>query len=148
MLTSGSRLGAYEILSSIGAGGMGEVFRARDLKLAREGAIKVLPDAFASDQERLLRFQREAQLLASVSHPNVAGSFGLDGSHGVPEQVLELVPGETLADRLARGAIPMDDALGIASQVAAGVDEAQELGIMHRDLKPANIKVTPDGTVK
>ena len=148
MLTSGSRLGAYEILSSIGAGGMGEVFRARDLKLAREVAIKVLPDAFASDQERLLRFQREAQLLASVSHPNIAGIFGLEESNGVTALVLELVPGETLADRVARGPIPIDDALAIASQVASGVDAAHELGIIHRDLKPANIKVTPDGTVK
>src|SRR5688572_5714956 len=121
MLTPGSRLGAYEILSSIGAGGMGEVYRARDSKLAREVAIKVLPDAFASDQERLLRFQREAQLLASVSHPNIAGIHGLEESNGVTALVLELVPGETLADRLARGPIAVDEALAMAGQIASGV---------------------------
>jgi serine/threonine-protein kinase len=148
MIAPGSRLGPYELLSPLGKGGMGEVYRAKDLKLGREVAIKILPDQFASDPERLARFQREAQVLASLNHPNIAAIYGLEESDGTKALVLELVPGETLADRIARGPIRLDEALPIAKQIAEALEAAHEQGIIHRDLKPANIKITPDGVVK
>ena len=147
-LAPGTRLGPYEILSPLGAGGMGEVYRARDSKLNREVAIKVLPDLFASDPERLARFQREAQVLASLNHPNIAHIHGLEESGGARALVLELVEGETLAERIANGPIPVDEALGIARQIADALEAAHEKGIVHRDLKPANVKLTPEGKVK
>jgi serine/threonine-protein kinase len=147
-LAPGVRLGPYEIAMPLGAGGMGEVYRARDTKLNREVAIKVLPAEVAGDPERLSRFRREAQLLASLNHPHIAAIHGLEESDGKPFLVLELVEGEDLAQRLKRGAIPVDEALGIAKQIAEALEEAHEKGIVHRDLKPANIKVTPDGQVK
>ena len=147
-LTPGQRLGPYEITAPLGAGGMGEVFRARDTKLDREVAIKVLPAEVARDEERLARFRREAHLLAALNHPNIAAIHGLDEADGKPFLVLELVPGEDLAQRLKRGPIPLDEALPLARQVAEALEEAHEKGIVHRDLKPANVKVTPDGKVK
>src|SRR5512138_3453058 len=147
-LAAGTRLGPYEILSTLGAGGMGEVYRARDSKLKREFAIKVLPEALALDAERIARFQREAQVLASLNHPNIAAIYGVEETNGPLALVMELVEGPTLADRIAAGPIPLDDALPIAKQIAEGLEAAHERGIIHRDLKPANVKVTPDGTVK
>jgi serine/threonine-protein kinase len=147
-LTPGTRLGPYEITARLGAGGMGEVFRARDTKLNREVAIKVLPAELAQDRERVARFRREAQVLASLNHPNIAAIYGLEESGVVVALALELVEGEDLAERLKRGAIPVDEALGIAKQIAEGLEEAHEKGIVHRDLKPANVKVTKDGVVK
>ena len=147
-LSAGTRLGPYEILSALGAGGMGEVYRARDTKLDRAVAIKILPEAFAADTERIARFQREAKTLASLNHPNIAHIHGLEESNGVRALVMELVEGEDLAQRIARGAIPVDEALPIAKQIADALEAAHEQGIIHRDLKPANIKVRPDGTVK
>ncbi len=143
-LAPGNRLGSYEILSLIGSGGMGEVYRARDLKLKREVAIKILPDAFANDGERLARFQREAELLATLNHPNIAQIHGIE-EHAL---VLELVDGPTLADRIAQGPIPLEEAQPIAKQIANALEAAHERGIIHRDLKPANIKLTADGKVK
>ena len=124
------------------------MYRARDTKLNRDVALKVLPDSFASDPERLARFTREAQTLASLNHPNIGGIHGLEESNGVTALVMELVEGEDLAQRIARGAIPLDDALPIARQIAEALEAAHEQGIIHRDLKPANIKVRTDGTVK
>ena len=147
-LASGTRLGPYEIVSALGAGGMGEVYRARDTKLARDVAIKVLPAVFVSDPERVARFQREARTLASLNHPNIAAIYGLDESDDTAALVLELVEGPTIADRIARGPIPVDEALPIARQIAEALEAAHEHGIIHRDLKPANIKVRLDGTVK
>jgi serine/threonine protein kinase len=147
-LTIGSRLGPYEILSAIGAGGMGEVYRARDTKLNRNVALKILPDAFADDPDRLARFTREAQTLAALNHPNIAHVHGLEESGGVRALVMELVEGEDLAQRLVRGPIPLDEALPIAKQIAEALEAAHEQGIIHRDLKPANIKVRDDGAVK
>ena len=147
-LTSGSKLGVYEILSPLGAGGMGEVYRARDTKLGREVAIKVLPEAFSNSEEKLARFEREARLLASLNHPNVATLYGLEKEDGVPFLAMELVEGETLGERIGRGSIPLDEALPFFTQIAAGLEAAHEKGIVHRDLKPANIKVTPEGKVK
>ena len=147
-LAPGTRLGPYEITGQIGAGGMGEVYRARDTKLDRAVAIKILPEAFAADTERIARFQREARTLASLNHPNIAHIHGLEESNGVRALVMELVEGEDLAQRIARGAIPVDEALPIAKQMADALEAAHEQGIIHRDLKPANIKVRPDGTVK
>jgi serine/threonine protein kinase len=147
-LAAGTRLGPYEILSAIGAGGMGEVYRARDTKLGRDVAIKVLPDLFARDPERLARFEREAKTLASLNHAHIAQIYGLDESSGVRALVMELVEGPTLADRLAHGPIPLAEALPIARQIADALEAAHEQGIIHRDLKPANIKVKDDGTVK
>src|SRR6202795_2514167 len=147
-LTSGARLGLYEILSALGAGGMGEVYRARDTTLNRDVAIKVLPESFANDPDRLARFQREAQVLASLNHPNIAHIYGLEQSVGVRALVMELVEGEDLSQRIARGRISIDAALPIAKQIAEALAAAHEQGIIHRDLKPANIKVRPDGTVK
>jgi eukaryotic-like serine/threonine-protein kinase len=154
-LSAGSRLGAYEIAGLIGAGGMGEVYRARDTRLKRDVALKILPDSFATDPERLARFQREAEVLASLNHSRIAAIYGLEESDASPGSgqavralVMELVEGPTLADRIAQGPIPVDDALSIARQIAEALEAAHEQGIIHRDLKPANIKVRPDGTVK
>jgi serine/threonine-protein kinase len=148
-LVSGTRIGPYEVISAIGAGGMGEVYRARDSKLNRDVAIKILPHAFAADPERVARFRREAQVLASLNHPNIAHIYGLEESADGPiALVMELAEGPTLADRLAYGPISLDDALPIARQIADALECAHEQTIVHRDLKPANIKVRPDGTVK
>jgi serine/threonine protein kinase len=146
----GTRLGSYEITGAIGAGGMGEVFRARDTRLHRDVAIKVLPELFATDPERLTRFEREATTLASLNHPNIAQIYGLEsvGATGERALVMELVEGETLAERVSRGPVPIDEALPIARQIADALEAAHDGGIIHRDLKPANIKVRPDGTVK
>ena len=144
----GSTLNHYRIEEKIGAGGMGEVYRATDSKLGREVAIKVLPDAFAKDPERLARFDQEARLLASLNHPHIAAIYGLEESDGVRFLVLELVPGETLAERIAQGPLPLDEAFTLCRQIAEALEAAHERGIIHRDLKPANVKVTPDGKVK
>jgi len=138
----------YRVTGKLGSGGMGDVYRARDTKLNREVAIKVLPEGFAQDAERVARFQREAQVLASINHPNIAAIYGLEESNGAHALVLELVEGPTLADRIAAGPIPIAEALPIARQIAEALEYAHEKGIIHRDLKPANIKVTPDGAVK
>ena len=154
-LTPGSRLGVYDILAAIGEGGMGQVFRARDTKLNRDVALKVLPDSFANDADRLARFTREAQTLAALNHPNIAAIYGLEespstsvGQAGVRALVMELVEGDDLSQRIARGALPLDEALPIARQIAEALEAAHEQGIIHRDLKPANIKVRADGTAK
>jgi serine/threonine-protein kinase len=147
-LLIGSRLGPYEILSAIGAGGMGEVYRARDTKLGRDIAIKVLPDAFARDFARMSRFGREAKLLASLNHPNIASIYGLEDSGSTHALVMELAEGPTLADRIKQGPIPIDEALPIARQMADALEYAHEKSVIHRDLKPANIKVAVDDTVK
>ena len=147
-MKSGTQLGSYEILSPLGKGGMEEVWRARDSKLGREVAIKTLPEEFAKDEERLARFEREAKLLASLNHPNIATIHGLEEHNGTRFLVLELVEGDTLADRLKRGAIPVEESLKLALQIAEALEAAHEKGVIHRDLKPANIKVTPDGKVK
>jgi eukaryotic-like serine/threonine-protein kinase len=147
-LASGTKMGPYEIRSPLGAGGMGEVYRARDVKLGRDVALKVLPGSFANDSDRMARFQREAQVLASLNHPNIAAIYGLEESGGVRALVMELVEGPTLADRLQRGALPLEDALSVARQIAEALEAAHEKGITHRDLKPANVKVKPDGMVK
>ena len=147
-LSAGTRLGTYEILAPIGAGGMGEVYRARDAKLGREVAIKVLPGQFSKDRERLARFEREARLLASLNHPNIATLHGFEESNDIRFLVMELVKGETLGERLARGPIPLDEALPLFEQIASGLHAAHEKGVIHRDLKPANIKITPDGVPK
>jgi serine/threonine protein kinase/Tol biopolymer transport system component len=148
-LRTGTQLGPYEILSAIGAGGMGEVYQAHDTKLSRDVAIKVLPEAFAHDPERLSRFQREAKMLAALNHPNIATIYGLEQSNGTSYLVMELVSGETLAERVKReGAIPIEEALKIGVQIAEALEAAHEKGIIHRDLKPANIKVTPEGKIK
>ena len=144
----GQRIGGYEIRSLLGVGGMGEVYRARDPKLDRDVAIKVLPVGVASDGERLARFQREARLLASLNHPHIGGIHGFEDASGVPALVLELVEGDTLAERLEKGPIPVSEALYIARQIAEALETAHEHGVVHRDLKPANIKITPEGTVK
>jgi serine/threonine protein kinase len=147
-LSAGTRLGSYKILSGLGAGGMGEVYRARDTRLDRDVAIKILPEAFAADAQRVARFQREAKVLASLNHPHIAAIYGLENADGVTALVMELVEGQDLAQRLARGVIPLDEALPIAKQIAEALEAAHEQGIIHRDLKPANIKLRPDGTVK
>jgi serine/threonine protein kinase len=147
-LTPGIRLGVYEVTTQIGEGGMGQVYRTRDTKLNRDVALKILPDAFANDPDRLARFRREAQVLASLNHPNIAHIHGLEESGGVSALVMELVEGEDLAQRIARGAIPFDEALPIARQIAEALEAAHEQGVVHRDFKPANIKVRGDGVVK
>jgi serine/threonine protein kinase len=147
-LVAGARLGVFEIVALLGAGGMGEVYRARDTRLGRDVAIKVLPDLFAHDAERLSRFQREAQLLASLNHPSIAAIHGLEEAGGMRALVLELVEGETLAERLARGAVPVEEAVAMARQIADALEAAHERGVIHRDLKPANVKITPEGKVK
>jgi serine/threonine-protein kinase len=147
-LASGTRLGPYEVIAQIGAGGMGEVYRARDTKLNRDVALKVLPDTFAADADRLARFRREAHVLASLNHPHIAAIYGFEDSGGAHALVLELIEGPTLADRIARGPIPQTEALLIAKQIADALEAAHEQGVIHRDLKPANIKLRDDGTVK
>jgi Tol biopolymer transport system component len=145
---TGELLGSYIVGEKLGEGGMGEVYRARDSKLNREVALKVLPDGFSAEPDRLARFKREAQLIASLNHPNIAAIYGFEDADGVHALVLELVEGPTLADRLAHGPIPLDEALPIARQITEALEASHELGIIHRDLKPANIKLRPDGTVK
>src|SRR5215471_17853642 len=144
----GTRLAHYEITSHLGSGGMGDVYQATDTKLGRSVAIKFLPEAFSHDTERVARFQREARVLASLNHSNIAAIHGLEEIDSRHFLVMELVAGETLADRIKRGPIPIEEALPIAKQIAEALEEAHEKGIIHRDLKPANIKVTPDGKVK
>jgi serine/threonine protein kinase len=144
----GQRIGAFELTGSLGAGGMGEVHRATDTKLKRHVAIKILPGAVASDSDRLARFRREAEVLASLNHPNIAAIYGFEDASGVHALVLELVEGKTLEEFLAARALPLDDALKIARQIGEALEAAHERGIVHRDLKPANIKVRDDGTVK
>ena len=147
-LNVGSRLGHYDVTALIGEGGMGQVYQATDTKLNRQVALKILPEAFATDPDRLERFQREAQVLASLNHPNIAQIHGLEESDDTRALVLELVEGPTLADRIAKGPISVDEALPIAKQIAEALEAAHEAGVIHRDLKPANIKVREDGTVK
>src|SRR6478672_3734893 len=147
-LSSGSKVGAYEVGPSIGVGGMGEVYRAKDSKLGRDVALKVLPESFAGDPERLSRFRREAQVLASLNHPNIAQIYGFEDSGSTHALVMELVEGPTLADRIEQGPVPLAEALAIARQIASALEAAHEQGIVHRDLKPANVKVRPDGKVK
>jgi serine/threonine-protein kinase len=147
-LAPGARLGIYEIVDAIGEGGMGEVYRASDTRLNRDVAIKILPDAVAQDVERLARFKREAQVLAALSHPSIGAIYGLDDADGRPFLVLELIDGETLAERIARGALPVQDALAAAIQIADALEAAHEKGIIHRDLKPANVKISSEGKVK
>src|SRR6186713_1064872 len=144
MLSNGTRLGSYHIVSAIGAGGMGEVYRARDPQLNRDVAIKILPDVFALDPERLARFTREAQTLAALNHANIAAIYGIEDR----ALVMELVEGDDLSVLIARGALPLAEALPIARQIAEALEAAHEQGIVHRDLKPANVKVRDDGTVK
>ena len=145
---TGRRLGAYQVQARIGVGGMGEVYRAHDTRLGRDVAIKILRRQFTSDPDRLARFEREARVLASLNHPHIGAIYGSEDADGVRALVLELVQGETLADRIARGPIPLNDALTIARQIVDALDAAHEGGIVHRDLKPANIKITPEGVVK
>src|SRR5579862_3656419 len=146
-LATGTKLGAYEILAPIGAGGMGEVYRGKDTKLDREVAIKVLPAAFAQDPDRLARFQREAKVLASLNHPNIAQIYGVEESGGAQALVMELVPGQALSQSI-KAPLPVETALNYAHQIAAALEAAHEKGITHRDLKPANIMITPAGLVK
>ena len=144
----GREIGAYRILSLLGVGGMGEVYRARDTKLGREVAIKILPAVFSSDAERRARFEREARVLATLNHPHIGAIYGLEDADGVQALVLELVEGETLAERIAHGPLPMAEELANGRQIADALEAAHEKGIVHRDLKPANIKITPAGMVK
>src|ERR1700737_1749722 len=141
-LAAGTRLGSYEVVAQIGAGGMGEVYQAHDTKLGRDVAIKVLPADFINDVERLARFQREARMLASLNHPNIATIHGLEQSDGVHYLVMELVPGETLAARVSAGPLGIEESLKICGQIAEALEAAHEKGVIHRDLKPANLKVT------
>src|SRR5262245_36938601 len=147
-LTIGTQLGSMEVTALIGRGGMGEVYRARDTKLKREVAIKILPDEFSRDADRVSRFQREAEVLASLNHPNIAAIYDLEEANGSRYLVLELVEGETLADRIRRGPIPGEEALQIARSICEALEAAHERGVVHRDLKPTNIKLTQDGAVK
>jgi len=148
VLAPGVRLGPYEVHSRIGAGGKGEVWKARDIKLNRDVALKVLPEALTLDAERVARLTREAQVLASLNHSNIASIYGFEDGGAAHALVLEFIDGPTLADRIAAGPLPLDEALPIARQVADALETAHEHGVIHRDLKPANIKVRPDGTVK
>ena len=147
-VTIGTQLGSYEITALLGKGGMGEVYRAKDAKLKREVAIKILPEEFSRDHDRASRFQREAEVLASLNHSNIAAIYDLQEAGGRRFLVLELVEGETLADRIARGPVPVDEALQIAKQICEAFEAAHEKGIVHRDLKPANVKITPEGKLK
>ena len=147
-LAPGTRIGPYEVVSMVGAGGMGEVYRARDPHLNRDIALKILPELFARDPDRVARFKREAQVLASLNHPHIAAIYGFAEANGIQALALELVEGPTVADRIAQGPIPLDEALPIARQISAALEAAHERGIIHRDLKPANIKLDADGTVK
>src|SRR5712691_1298727 len=143
-ISIGTQFGSHEITALLGKGGMGEVYRARDLKLKRDVAIKILPEEFARDADRVSRFQREAEVLASLNHPNIAAIYDLQEANGSRFLVLELVEGETLAERIARGPLPLEEALSIARQIAEALEAAHEKGIIHRDLKPANVKILPD----
>ena len=148
-MEAGTKLGHYEILDRLGAGGMGDVYRARDMTLDRDVAIKVLPEDFAEDAERLARFEREAKVLASLNHTNIATVFGFDESDGVRFIAMELVDGDSLADRIkSSGRIKVDEALEFARQIALALEAAHEAGVIHRDLKPANVQLAPDGTAK
>jgi eukaryotic-like serine/threonine-protein kinase len=147
-LTAGTRIGPYDIKSPLGEGRMGIVYRARDTQLQRDVALKFLPDDFATDADRLARFQREAQILASLNHPNIAQIYGLEGSGTSRCIVMELVEGETLAERIKRGPLPFDETLNITKSICEALEAAHEKGVVHRDLKPANVKITPQGTVK
>src|SRR5215207_1485430 len=147
-LKPGSRIGPYEVVTSLGAGGMGQVFRARDTKLHRDVALKVLPDGFELDADRRVRFTREAHMLAALNHPHIAAIYGLEDSQDRQALILELVDGLTIADMIAHGPLPLVDAVGIARQIAEALEAAHDKGIIHRDLKPANIKVTASGVVK
>ena len=147
-LDVGSRLGHYDVTALIGHGGMGRVYQATDTTLNRQVALKILPEAFATDPGRLARFQREAQVLASLNHPNIAQIHGIEEADDTRALVLELVEGPTRADRIAQGPVPVDEALPVAKQIAEALEAAHEQGVIHRDLKPANIKVKDDGTVK
>ena len=147
-LAPGVRLGSYEVIARLGAGGMGEVYRARDTRLGRDVALKVLPPAFAADRDRMARFEREARLLAALNHPGIAALHGLEERDGTRALVMELVDGPTLLERIERGALPLDEALAVARQIAEALEYAHERGIVHRDLKPANVKLAPDGAVK
>src|SRR5436190_4233487 len=147
-LSAGTRVGSYEIVSWLGTGGMGEVYRARDSRLGRDVALKILLPSFTANSDRIARFQREARLLASLTHPNIAAIYGIEDEGYSPALVLELVDGDTLDDRLRRGSLPQSEALAAAHQIANALDAAHSAGIVHRDLKPSNIKITPDGVVK
>ena len=147
-LKPGTRLGNYEIADAIGAGGMGEVYRAEDKKLGREVAIKVLPEALRQDEERIARLEREARALAALNHPGIGTLYGLESDAGITYLVMELVPGDTLEERLRRGRLAIDEAVDIFTQIAEALEAAHGAGIVHRDLKPANIKLTPEGRVK
>ena len=147
-LTTGTQLGSYEIVSLIGVGGMGEVYKARDTKLEREVAIKVLPQEFSNDKDRLARFEREAKLLAALNHPGIATLYGVEELGEAPVLVMELVEGETLADRIDRGRLSMEEILPLFLQIAEALESAHEKSIIHRDLKPANVKITPDDQIK
>ena len=147
-LEIGSRIAHYDVTALIGEGGMGQVYQATDTKLNRQVALKILPEAFATDPDRLARFQREAQVLASLNHPGIAPIYGIEEQDDTRALVLELVEGPTLADRISKGPIPIDETLPIAKQIAEALEAAHEAGVIHRDLKPANIKVRQDGTVK
>ena len=147
-LAPGTRVAHYEVTALLGEGGMGQVWQATDTQLGREVALKILPDAFAADPDRLARFTREAQILASLNHPNIAAIYGIEEAEGTRPLVLELVEGPTLADRISKGPIPLDVALPNAKEIAEALEAAHEAGVIHRDLKPANIKVKDDGTVK
>ena len=142
-LEVGSRLGHYDVTALIGEGGMGQVYQATDTKLNRQVALKILPEAFAADPDRLARFEREAQVLASLNHPNIGHIYGIEEAAGTKALVLELVEGPTLADRIKRGPVPLDEALPIAKQIAEALEAAHESGVIHRDLKPANIRSRP-----
>src|SRR6266581_29323 len=143
-LTAGDRIGPYEIVALLGAGGMGEVYRGRDSRLGRDVALKILLPNFAADVGRMARFQREAQVLASLNHPHIAALYGLEDGGGVRALVMELVEGPTLAERIRNGPIPIEEALPIAKQIAEALEAAHDRGIIHRDLKPANVKLTAD----
>src|SRR5262249_33746741 len=147
-ITVGTDLGSYEITALLGKGGMGEVYRARDTKLKREVAIKILPEAFSLDHERVNRFQREAEVLASLNHPNIGAIYDLQQADDMRFLVLELVEGETLADRIQRGPIPVEEALYIGKHICEALEAAHEKGVVHRDLKPVNVKIPADGRVK
>jgi hypothetical protein len=147
-LLSGTRIGSFEVAALLGAGGMGGVYRARDSKLHRDVALKVLPDTVSQEPDRLARFEREARTLASLNHPNIATLHGFEDAGGTQALVMELVEGPTLADRIAQGPLPIDEARAVASQIADALEAAHEQGVIHRDLKPANVKIRPDGTVK
>jgi serine/threonine protein kinase len=147
-LVSGTKLGPYEIVAPLGAGGMGEVYRARDTKLGREVALKLLPPLFTTDADRVARFKNEARLLASLNHPHIGAIYGFEDAGNAPALVLELVEGGTLGDRVRRGPVPLSEALCVAQQIADALDAAHKAGIIHRDLKPSNVKITPDGVVK